>query len=174
VRSGVAQHAPGEPAGARAEEYDSTERCEQLVDLGQLAPELGQGQEDARFVVHEVVRHFVAVGGDLPDEVGVGPHPFPDEEERRPGTVPAQTLSNSGVVVGWGPSSMVRATWRSRVATDATTRDPDSTPASRATGRRAAHAMRQAVAPPDLITGRYEGTPRSISFVEVPNPGRVD
>ena len=73
------------------------------MDLGQLAPELGRGQEDARFVVHEVVRHFVAVGGNAPHEVGVGLHPFPDEEEGRPGTVAAQDAQQLRSRRGVGP-----------------------------------------------------------------------
>ena len=60
---------------------------------------------------------------------------------------------------------MVSATWRSQVATDVTTRDPDSSPASRATGRRAAHAKRQAVTSADLITAI---TSRSLSAPAYP------
>ena len=67
----------GEPTGARAEEHDITEGCEQLVDLGQLAPEFRRGEADARFVVHEVVRQFVAIGGDASYEVGVALRPCP-------------------------------------------------------------------------------------------------
>jgi hypothetical protein len=96
--------------------------------------------------------------------------PFPDEEEGRPGTVAAQDAQQLRSRRGWGPSSMVRATWFSQVATDATTREPDSTPASRATGRRAVHAMRQAVAPADLITRLCLGRPWSMSTFHVP-PG---
>ena len=40
--SGIAKHALGEPTGARAEEHDITEGCEQFVHLGQLAPEFRQ------------------------------------------------------------------------------------------------------------------------------------
>jgi hypothetical protein len=73
------------------------------VDLGQLAPELGRSQADARFVVHEVVRQFVAVGCDAPHEVGVALRPFPDEEERRPGTVTAQDAQQLRSRRGVGP-----------------------------------------------------------------------
>jgi hypothetical protein len=52
------------------EERDITEGREQFVDLGQLAPELRRGEAGARFVVHEVVRQFVAIGGDASHEVG--------------------------------------------------------------------------------------------------------
>jgi len=89
LSSGIAQHALGEPAGARTEECDVTEGREQFVDLGQLAPELRRGEADARFVVHEVVRQFVAIGGDASHEVGVTLRPCPDEEEGRPGVVGA-------------------------------------------------------------------------------------
>ena len=78
-----------EPSGARAEEHDITERREQLVNLGQLPPELGCRQADAWFIVHQVVGHLVAVGGDAPYEVGTALCSVPDEEEGRPGTVPA-------------------------------------------------------------------------------------
>jgi hypothetical protein len=73
------------------------------VDLGQLAPELGRSQADARFVVHEVIRQFVAVGCDAPHEVGVALRPFPDEEERRPGTVTAQDAQQLRSRRGVGP-----------------------------------------------------------------------
>src|SRR5690349_3085145 len=39
LRSGIAQHAPGEPAGTGAEEHDIAEWREQFVNLGQLPPE---------------------------------------------------------------------------------------------------------------------------------------
>ena len=60
------------------------------MNLGQLPPELRRGQADARFVVHQVVRHLVTVSGDAPDEVGVAPRPVPDEKEGRPRAVAAQ------------------------------------------------------------------------------------
>ena len=83
-----------------------------------------------------------------------------------------RTRSSSGVVAGWGPSSMVSATYCPRVATDATTREPDSTPASRAIGRSAAHAMRQAVAPADLIIETKCGRqPKAIPSAEPDGAG---
>ena len=60
------------------------------MDLRQLAQELRRGQTDARFVVHEVVRQFVAIGGDASYEFGVALRPCPDKEEGRPGIVGTQ------------------------------------------------------------------------------------
>ena len=63
----------------------------------------GAVQADARFVVHEVVRQFVAVGGDASHEVGVALRPFPNEEEGRPGTVTAQDAQQLRSRRGVGP-----------------------------------------------------------------------
>ena len=60
------------------------------MHLRQLPLELRRRQKDARFLAHEVIRHFVPVGDDAPHEVRMALRPLPDKEERRPGTVTAQ------------------------------------------------------------------------------------
>jgi hypothetical protein len=60
------------------------------MHLRQLPLELRRRQKDARFLAHEVIRHFVPVGDDAPHEVWMALRPLPDKEERRPGTVTAQ------------------------------------------------------------------------------------
>jgi hypothetical protein len=87
-----------------------TEGREQLVDLSQLAPELRRGQTDARFVVHEVVRQFVAIGDDASHEVGMALCRASIRKKVARALWERRTRSSSGVVVRWGPSSMVSAT----------------------------------------------------------------